>query len=116
MNTEQFLLKVYHRDTYNCLHFTRDVWIALFDEDITDKLKGLLGHASTRKLGRATFRAFQRLPAPLAPCLVYMLAAGRDPHLGVYVGGKVLHLRKTGPEYLPFELATRGFNKFRFYK
>lgn len=116
MKVDAQLLRVYDRKAYNCLHFTRDVWGELTGEDISEKLRGLLGAPEDRRLALATFRAFERLPRPISHCLVYMRSMGRDPHVGVFFRDRLLHMRTTGPEFLPLAIGARGFNSFRFYK
>lgn len=116
MNVDKWLNKRHKKDIYTCLHFTRDVWLELTGQDITERLHGLLGADNARRLVRSHFRAFERLQAPCSPCLVYMRQMGRDPHMGVFVDGRLLHLNKHGAEYFPLEIAARGFTDFRYYK
>lgn len=116
MSIDPFLSKRYDKDTYHCLHFTRDVWFGLTGVDITDRLQGLLAPASERKPHRGALRAFKRLRRPVAPCVVYMRQLGQDPHVGVLVDHRLLHMQKHGPEFLPLALAGRGFTDFGFYQ
>jgi len=117
VNTDKFLLKNYDRNRYNCLHFTRDVWLELTGVDITDRLQGLLAPEGQRKPHRGPLRAFKRLRRPVAPCIVYMRSLGHDPHVGVLLPEGLLHIRNTGPELFPFEIAVRGTTPpYRFYQ
>lgn len=84
--------------------------------DIGLRLAALLGHTDDRHIERAHFRAFERLPQACAPCIVYMRALSHNPHVGVLLKDGLFHLRESGPECFPFEVATRGYTNFRFYK
>jgi hypothetical protein len=101
--------------TYICSHFTRDVWLYLTGEDLSSKLQGLLD-TSDMKMQLSHFRSFVRLSVPQDPCLVFMTQMGNDPHIGVFVNDKLLHLGKRVPEFHPLELATRCFTTVRYYR
>lgn len=115
MNVDDFLVQP-RTKSYTCLHHTRDVWQAVTGVDITERWQGLLSASDPRQLLREHFAAFKRLPGLVDPCIVYMRQLGRDPHVGVYVQGGLLHLRARVPEFFPFELASRGFTSFRYYQ
>jgi hypothetical protein len=38
------------------------------------------------------------------------------PHIGVFLRGKVLHLKESGAEFQPLDVASFGFTKMGFYK
>lgn len=115
MSLDQFLYKKYHKEIYTCLHFTRDVWQHVTGEDISDKLQGLLD--KDRRISKANLRSFEKLSRPQHPCLVYMKQLGEDPHIGVYLAGSLMHIHsRTGPEFLPLDIAARGFTDFGFYR
>lgn len=111
---DPFLAKKYDRARYNCLHFTRDVWKAQTNVDITDKLSSLL-NPDTRTIRKGNLESFTRLDAPVDPCLVLMRRRKAAPHVGVFVRGKVIHIHEMGVEYQPIDVATRGFESVRFY-
>jgi hypothetical protein len=116
VNVDDFMFKRFVEDEYTCMEFTRDVWLACTGEDLRQRLGSLL-QARTQRLLRPTLHhSFKRLPGPVDPCLVLMTQMGRDPHVGVFVQGSLLHLNRTGPEYLPIEIAGRGFTLFRYYQ
>lgn len=109
------MTRCYKRDTYNCLHFVRDVWLDLKGEDLTGHFAGLLGPAVSRRLSVGTFKAFKRLQAPASPCIVYMLHLQSEPHVGVFIDGRVLQLNPRGPEYFPLSVACRAYAERRYY-
>jgi hypothetical protein len=110
-----FLDRSYNAQTYNCLHFSREVWLALTGRDIGAALQGLLGRVSERGISRGTVAAFARLASPMSPCIVLLQRPRTSPHMGVYLRGKVLHITQQGVEFLPVDLAMRGFKSVRFY-
>lgn len=115
-SVDGFLDRRYDRKTYDCLHFTRDVWMAATGEDLGDSLATLLERGPARKLARAHRRLFQRLDRPEDPCLVLMRRPRTAPHAGVYIRGRVLHLWDGGAEFMPPEVASRGFTTVGYYK
>jgi hypothetical protein len=113
---DKFLDRKLDRNSFNCLHLTRDVWLELTGEDLSERLAGLMGRLGTKKLRRATVRAFRRLDAPISPCIVIMKLPHYQPHMGVFLRGKILHIQTHGVEFLPPSLATRGFKTVRYYQ
>lgn len=90
---------------YNCWHFVADVLSRELGLDIG------AGRSPERPTKEGFLRAvaaqrdqFRQIPAPEEPCLVLLWPrAGRDPHIGLWTGGRVLHLRSTGAAYEPLE-------------
>jgi hypothetical protein len=116
MDVDKFMFKKYVDDVYTCQNFARDVWLELTGEDLSERLAGLLGSKSSRKVRLSHVKAFTRLAHPISPCLIMFTQFNRDPHIGVFYQGRVLHLNLNGPEYLPIQLAGRGFTDRRFYQ
>ena len=94
---------------YDCLAFARDVWAGLTGEDLRGRLDIL--HPDPRRL-----RVFERLSAPVDPCLVLMRRPRSQPHVGVYVRGRVLHLDAGGAKHVPLELVALSFLRVEFYR
>lgn len=106
-------------DEYNCLHFARDVWLAETGEDLEERLSGLLGSAAEGRRAarhRPDRSAMRRLDAPEDPCLVLMRRPRSQPHAGVYLRGRVLHLTERGAEFHEPGVAARGFSKLEYYR
>ena len=116
MSLDSFFEKRYNRQTYNCAHFVCDVWKSLTGQDIGTELEGFLRPPKERRTDPALRHKFRKLKQPESPCLVLMQRPRSVPHAGVFVRGKVIHLHESGVEFLPLEVATRGFNKLGFYK
>lgn len=109
MNVLEYMQRTHYAQAPRpCIAFAADVWLDLTGDSI---------HCLTTAVpSPALFRAFVRIAQAVDPCIVYMTQFGKDPHVGVYVGGKVLHFTRTCVEYLPLPIATRCFNDVRFYK
>lgn len=116
MNVDDYLFREFVEDRYTCLEFTSEVWQDLTGEDLRERLGDLFRARAERKLSPTLHHRFTRLSEPESPCLVLMTQLGMNPHLGVFFEGSLLHLNRSGPEYLPVEIAGRGFTSFRYYK
>lgn len=117
MSIDKFLDRQFNEDSYNCLHFACEAWLDLTGQDIRQRLDDLLAvPAAQRRIGRAYTADFKRLDRPHSPCLVLMQRPRSTPHIGVYVRGRVLHIREEGVEFQPLNVATLGFKRVRFYQ
>lgn len=113
-SVDQYLARQYDERNYNCLHFTRDVWLDHTGVDITEHLQNVF--TPGRRTGfKKSLSAFERIDAPVDPCLVMMHRPRVAPHIGVFLRGKVLHIWERGVEFLPVALASRGFDSVRYY-
>ena len=100
---------------YNCLDFVREVWLYLCGEDVTEKLTGLIGDFTTRRANLSGVKAFRRLKQPINPCFVVMQRFKYVPHCGIYLDGRILHLKDNGVEFQPIEVARSYFQIVRYY-
>lgn len=115
ISVDKYLDRKLDRETYNCLHFSDDVWFDVTGERLSERLGGLMGRLGTKRITKATVRAFRRLVEPVSPCIVIMKRPGAQPHMGVFIRGNVLHIQEHGVEFLPISLAARGFKSVRYY-
>ena len=115
-SVDLFMDRRYRSRTYDCLHFTRDVWLEAAGDDIGERLASLLGRGRDRKVSKEHRRAFRKLSAPEDPCLVLMRRPRASPHIGVYIRGRVLHIWERGVEFMPVDVAARGFSSTEFYR
>jgi hypothetical protein len=101
-------------NTYTCRHWLRDAWLLLTDEDLERTLPRLFGFKIPPvAMGRVTIL----LQKPESPCIVLMEKKGDHSHVGVYVDNCIAHLTDShGVEFQPANIATRGFDKVRYYK
>lgn len=115
MSIDEFLDRV-PAPGYNCLDFTREVWLKLCHEDITKKLTGLIGAFKDRHLNPSGMRSFHRLHAPKSPCLIVMQRFMCVPHCGVWLDDKVLHMTSRGVQFMPLGVAKGFYQVIRFYE
>jgi hypothetical protein len=115
MNIDQFLDRQYDSKNYNCVHFVCEVFTKLFNEDYYKILGGFLfapGHRCTCKID---LRPIQQVARPERPCLALFQVAKNNPHVGIWMDGKILHLRESGVSLMPLEIVMLSFKKVRFY-
>lgn len=110
----KWLSKRYRAKSYTCSDFTRDVWLDLTGQDISQALAGLLEAHDGRGLRREHVRRFRELPGPVNPCLVVMQRPHWPVHIAVYVRGSVLQLTDKGATFLPPKVATQFHTSFRY--
>jgi len=104
-------------DDYNCLHFATDVWRDLTGEDVTEGLIATMAQTTAeRRMTRRAVRAFSRLEGPQDPCLVLMRRPRSEPHVGVFMRGRVLHLTERGAEFMEPAVASRGFKEVVYFR
>ena len=115
IDIESYFYRQYHSTKYNCLHFAREVWRDVACVDIMDSLSCLF-QAETKHPKLSHFKAFKKLDNPQDPCLV-LLTRPRfaTAHIGIYIGGKILHIHERGVEFQPLEIVQLGFKTVRFY-
>lgn len=102
VSVDPYFARTFHRETYNCLHFARDVWRDATGEDLDTRLHGLR-------------RRLKRIERPTDPCLVLMQRPNSQPHVGIFIRRSVLHITELGVEFQPVDVASRGFKTVRYY-
>jgi len=99
--------------SYNCLDFAIDAWIHLSgDEHASEKLRSLCDRI---RIFLSAVRGFKKLSKASSPCFVIMQKTRTDPHVGIFVDGRILHLIESGVEFQPIQVARRYFSKIGFY-
>jgi hypothetical protein len=115
ISTDQFLDRL-PSSNYNCFDFTREVWLALTGTDLTSKLLRLTGRFKERKGTVSGRREFERLKEPCTPCVVFMQRRFFEPHVGIWINGRVLHLKDNGVQFQPLPIACGYYKRFSYYK
>ena len=105
MNLDSFFLSSYCLRTYNCAHFTADVWYALTGQKI---LSLLLQPFENR-------RNFKLVKQHKQPCIALLTQVDGKHHVGVKLGRRILHITHNGVQYLNVSAVTPGYSKIRFY-
>jgi len=98
---DRFLDRIRTKD-YNCFAFVIEVWRELYGEDIQQRITSL--------------RNFKRLERPVSPCFVLMQHLNHEPHVGIYIDRRVLHLSTKGVEYQPLNVVSFFYQTIRFYQ
>lgn len=115
LNVEKYLFKTFSLHDYNCWHFACDVWADLtgvrLHSSIEDFHLGALNGYALRQSECLT-----PIPSPQSPCLVLMQRQRIHPHVGVYVNGRLLHLKESGAAYVDLQHVTALYPKVSFYR
>lgn len=115
MNMDHYFNRKYNASDYNCAHFACEVWEGLCGKQFTDALKFLLCGPSKRRAVLADLKSINIMREPQDPCIVYLKAPLRAPHVGVWIRGKVFHITKEwGVQYQPLDVVSFGFKRVRF--
>lgn len=110
-------LKRRHRPDYKCLHWVRDVWLEMTGEDIGPRFEALLSaHSGATPMKPSDLKAFERLPAPVSPCLVLMRRPRTEPHIGIYLDGRIAHMTERGAYFQVPAVATLPYRDVTFYR
>jgi hypothetical protein len=115
VSVDKYFNREYDVKKYNCAHLVCEAWKDLTGFDLVGVLGGFLSGAKDRKTILSDLRKMQPLDKVTDPCIVLMQQGRNAPHIGLYVRGRVLHIRKEGVEFQPLDVATMGFPRVRFY-
>lgn len=113
---EHFMFKEYHERDYNCAHFVAEVWEHITGNDITEDLQGFLLPVGERKIYRDKLRNFKRLDRPKSPSIAVFRGGLSEPHAGIYIDGKIFHIKKAGVFYQNVGLAKAYHYKVNYYE
>lgn len=115
MSVDKFLNKSYDASKYNCAHLVAEAWKDETGVDIAHTLAGFLLPPADRRVILSECRHFTPIPAPVSPCIVLMQQRRRAPHVGIFLRGRVLHIKRSGVEFQPLDVVKIGFSRVRFY-
>lgn len=110
-SVDEYLGRRYVVGEYNCFHFAAEVWQDLTGQDLIAKYGDAVVDGS---LSHRAIKHFKVLDKPQDPCIVLLQVKRQSPHIGVYLRGKVLHIRSIGARYEPVHFARVGFTKIRY--
>jgi hypothetical protein len=116
MILDKYLSKRFNYRTYNCYDFVREVWLELTGTDLGAQTPTESGIQVYTEKALQVANTLVSLPSPEDPCIVLLQRARIEPHIGVYTGGKVLHLTKSGAYYMALSQITPGYPTVSFYK
>lgn len=115
-SVERFITKEYHGRNYNCWHFACDVWSALSGQVYAaDPVDVELNPSALHEQALQMTGQFTTLDKPRSPCFVLMRRQRLNPHVGVYINGKVLSLNERGASYVDLDHATACYPTVTFH-
>lgn len=115
-SVDEYLGRTYHRERFNCFHLAAEVWMDLTSQDLI-KLYGdaIRNGVESKKLSRRLIQGFREIRVVQDPCIVLLQNPRTSPHIGVYLRGRVLHIREhSGVRFEAIHFARLGFKTMRF--
>jgi hypothetical protein len=112
---DDYFNRVYDNDSYNCAHLVCEAWQDITGDDLSEVLKGFLQPVKDRTAELSIKNKLKRSKELVSPCIVLMTHKNSEPHVGIYIDGKVLHIREIGVHYQPLEMASFGYSNRRYY-
>lgn len=116
MSIDIYMGRRYDRRSYNCGHFVADVWMDLTGVDIGPAMSGLVKPTGQGQAILAHLRAFKRITKPISPCIAMLSPPRGQPHVGIFLRGRILHITESGVHFDHIDVACMGFNHARFYE
>ena len=114
MSIDDFLDEQYDATKNNCGHFVVKVWKYLTNKNISGTCAAFMsGDLSDYKAQRK--KELTHIREPVSPCVVMMQSPHSETHVGIYVFGKVLHLREEGVKYEPLKML-EPYWRMSYYK
>lgn len=111
-----YLDRTFNDRKYNCYDFVREVWKDITGIDLGAQTPDVKSVTTYTDRSFLVASSLQELLSVQDPCIVLLLRKRMIPHIGIYVQGKVLHLSKNGPHYVPLSSAAASFTTVKFYK
>ena len=111
----KYARKQYDDDNYDCLHFACEIYHQLTDIDISDDVFVICPNTGKRLVNPQKLREYQPLTAPKSPCFALMHRDDGRTHAGIFIDGCIVHLTKSGLQYLPPHLLTATYPKINYY-
>lgn len=111
--------------SYNCGHFTREVWMELTGVDLGLRMPDVISRETLMNAfadgeRELVGKVIHEIPAPEDPCLVLLSPGPRCvPHCGVFCYGALLHLPKGGKvthQKLESVIEQGSFKSVRFFR
>ena len=115
MNFDKYFDLQYDESKYNCVNFVCDAYKDLFHIDIKDVFEGAFTGRGNRKLRVHSLERLRRLEGPISPSIALFQAGRKNPHVGIWINGRILHMNSSGVQWCPLENMMLQFNRVRFY-
>lgn len=115
MSVDTYLNRRYNLKSYNCVHFACEVYKNETGKAIDEIFYGLLLNRAERFADFRALRKMKRHTEPVSPCIVLFQAPKTEPHVGVYIRGRVLHIQPDGVKFEELSVAGSFFSRMSFY-
>jgi hypothetical protein len=115
-SVDSYLGATFDVHNYSCWHFACDVWFDLTKVRLHSGIEDWRVSALHEYAGCYAVHSLQKLDAIVDPCLVLMQRKNINPHVGVYVNGRVLQLGPSGASHVSLHSATACFPTVTFYR
>jgi hypothetical protein len=113
---DSLMFKQFDVRTYNCWHLVRDAWQIVTGVDLG--LPDLTRYSATEfnevSLHWSTTR-YREIEKAQSPCIVLLTKGKHMPHVGLFWGGRVLHIRQSGVQNQPIDVVAWGYDSRKFY-
>lgn len=115
-SVDHLLSKDYDPSAYHCVHFVVEAARVLLERDYSESFIGLTGHVmSAHGHSHSMTIKNRRLHVPTEGCIVLMRSLCGRAHVGLFYGGKVLHLTERGAFYQDLRALNRHYFEFKYY-
>lgn len=115
ISTDQFLDRTYHPRNYNCGHLVAEVWNQLTGTNIHHAIGSMLTGVKDRTVDITKRHYFRLVEDKTEPSIVLFRGNRIEPHCGVYLRRRVLHITPRGVEFQPLEVVGLLYPFKRFY-
>ncbi|MCU4582859.1 hypothetical protein KTJ32_17835 [Acinetobacter gyllenbergii] len=115
---DHLLNRQYDQERYNCVHFAHEAAMDLYEIDRREALELFMQPKGEITFLPSRLKLLNPLPMPKEGCIVAFHPRQRNkpPHVGLFRGGKVLHLIESGVSFLPIEvIQAMGFSRVSYY-
>jgi hypothetical protein len=112
VSVDSFLGEKYDRKHNNCLHFAGRAWAHLTgDQSLKEATESDI-HSF-----KDVMRKYSKTTSPtVEPSIAVMETLHGDVHVGICVRRRLLHLDRSGAQFLPIETMVLTHKNMRFYR
>jgi hypothetical protein len=115
MSLDLLYWQQYQKGSLTCWDFVVSVWKELTGVDLSLVADFPEGISLQMRFWKNQKNRLIRLEEPKDPCIVFLLNAKRNPHVGVYNKRRILHLDENGPTAQTKSTVSMFYNKMEFY-
>jgi len=105
----------YQKGSHTCWDFVVLAWKELTGIDLSLQADFPEGLSNQMRFWKNQRKRLILLKKPKDPCIVFLFNAKRNPHVGVFHKGRILHLDENGPTAQMKSTVSMFYNKMEFY-